>query len=165
MQEGKRFVIAFIVDITHRKEIEKSMLEQQKQLEKITYDMRQLNVELEAKVEERTAILKEALQRLEESQDELNKALDKERQLSEIKSRFVSMASHEFRTPLSAILSSAALLDHYTSPDQTDKRNKHIERIKSSVKNLTGILDDFLSLEKLEQGRVEVHPRWPSPPE
>lgn len=67
------------------------------------------------------------------------------------------MASHEFRTPLSAILSSTALLEHYTGPEHTQKRNKHIERIKSSVKNLTAILDDFLSLEKLEQGRVETH--------
>ena len=67
-QNNKQYVIAFIVDITHRKEIEQSMLQQQQQLEKVTADIRQLNTELEAKVEERTIILKEALQRLEQSQ-------------------------------------------------------------------------------------------------
>jgi signal transduction histidine kinase len=67
------------------------------------------------------------------------------------------MASHEFRTPLSAILSSISLIDHYMSEEQTAKRTKHIERIKSSVRNLTNILDDFLSLEKLEEGRVDIH--------
>ncbi|HZH37994.1 MAG TPA: PAS domain S-box protein, partial [Flavisolibacter sp.] len=87
-QNDRQYVIAFVVDITHRKEIERSMLQQQKQLEKVTNDIRRMNTELEAKVEERTIILKEALQRLEQSQAELSEALDKERQLNEIKSRF-----------------------------------------------------------------------------
>ena len=108
--QNELFVIAFIVDITLRKESESEMLKQQMKLEKVTNDIRKLNAQLEIKVEERTAILKEALQRLEQSQLELNEALDKERQLNEIKSRFVSMASHEFRTPLSTVLSSASLL-------------------------------------------------------
>ena len=154
MQNDERFVIAFIVDITHRKEIEQSMVRQQEQLERVTDEMRQLNAELEAKVEERTVILKEALQRLEESQQELSEALDKERELNEIKSRFVSMASHEFRTPLSTVLSSAALLARYTTSEDQDKRNRHIEKIKASVKNLNDILEDFLSLGKLNEGKV-----------
>ena len=103
-KNGEMFVIAFIVDITRRKEIEASMVKQQNELERISSQIRKLNAELEAKVEERTQILKEALQRLEDSQIELSEALDKERQLNEIKSRFVSMASHEFRTPLTVIL-------------------------------------------------------------
>ncbi|RYF84658.1 MAG: HAMP domain-containing histidine kinase, partial [Chitinophagaceae bacterium] len=74
------------------------------------------------------------------------------------KSRFVSMASHEFRTPLSAILSSTSLIEHYMTPGQEEKRGKHLDRIRSSVGNLTSILDDFLSLEKLEQGKVEIFP-------
>ncbi|RYY91225.1 MAG: HAMP domain-containing histidine kinase, partial [Chitinophagaceae bacterium] len=146
--------IAFIVDITHRKEIERSMLEQQQQLEKVTNDIRRLNSELEAKVEERTLILKEALQRLEQSQAELSEALDKERQLNEIKSRFVSMASHEFRTPLSAVLSSASLLAKYTTTEQQANRDRHINRIKESVKHLNDLLEDFLSLGKLDEGKI-----------
>jgi PAS domain S-box-containing protein len=153
-QQDERYVIAFIVDITHRKEIEDSMIEQQKELERVSNEMRQLNAELEAKVEERTVILKEALQRLEQSQEELNEAFDKEKQLSEIKSRFVSMASHEFRTPLSTVLSSASLLSKYTTTEDQDKRNRHIEKIKSSVKHLNDLLEDFLSLGKLDEGKV-----------
>lgn len=109
-KDDELFVIAFIVDITHRKEIERNMLEQQKELQKVSTEIRKLNTELEVKVEERTVILKEALQKLEQSQRELSEALDKEKQLNEIKGRFISMASHEFRTPLSTVLSSASLL-------------------------------------------------------
>jgi len=153
-QNNDQYVIAFIIDITHRKEIERSFLQQQQQLERASADIRKLNTELEAKVEERTLILKEALQRLEQSQQELSEALDKERQLNEIKSRFVSMASHEFRTPLSAVLSSASLIAKYTTTEQQENRNKHINRIKDSVKHLNDLLEDFLSLGKLDEGKV-----------
>jgi PAS domain S-box-containing protein len=154
-REGEVFVIAFIVDITQRKQIEKSMLQQKAELEKITDKIRQLNADLEIKVEERTLILKEALQKLEQSQEELSEALDKERQLNEIKSRFVSMASHEFRTPLTTVLSSASILSKYTAAEDQEKRDKHINRIKNSVNNLNDILEDFLSLGKLNEGKVE----------
>jgi PAS domain S-box-containing protein len=153
-QNEKQYVIAFIVDITQRKEIERSMVEQQRQLEKVTNDIRKLNTELEGKVEERTIILKEALQRLEQSQEELSEALDKERQLNEIKSRFVSMASHEFRTPLSSVLSSASLIAKYTTTEQQVNRDKHVNRIKESVKHLNDLLEDFLSLGKLDEGKI-----------
>jgi len=151
------FVIAFIVDITRRKEVESNMKKQQAELERISNEIRKLNAELEMKVEERTMILKEALQKLEQSQSELSEALDKERQLNEIKSRFVSMASHEFRTPLSTVLSSASLLSKYTQSDEQDKRNRHIDKIRNSVKHLNDILEDFLSLGKLDEGKVQSH--------
>lgn len=153
-REDELFVIAFIVDITHRKKIEQNILKQQKELEKMTEDMRKLNAELEYKVEERTMILQEALHELEKSQEELNEALSKEKELNEIKSRFVSMASHEFRTPLSTVLSSAALVSKYTQTEEQDKRDRHINRIKESVKHLNDLLEDFLSLGKLEEGKV-----------
>ena len=66
------------------------------------------------------------------------------------------MASHEFRTPLSTILSSASLLAKYTESAEQDKRNKHILRIKGSVNNLTDILNEFLSIGKIEDGKIEV---------
>ena len=150
-KDDELFVIAFIVDITRRKEIERNMLEQQKELQKVSTEIRKLNAELEVKVEERTVILKEALQKLEQSQRELSEALDKEKQLSEIKSRFVSMASHEFRTPLSTVLSSASLLAKYTTTEEQEKRSRHIDKIKSSVRHLNDILEDFLSLGKLDE--------------
>ena len=91
-----------------------------------------------------------------ESEKQLEEALNKEKELGVLKSRFVSMASHEFRTPLSSILSSAELLGMYIEARKFDKTDKNINRIKNSVRNLTGILNDFLSLEKLEAGKVEV---------
>jgi PAS domain S-box-containing protein len=155
-QENEFFVIAFVVDITSRKESEQEMLKQKRQLELITEDMKKLNADLETKVEQRTLILREALQELEKSQLELNEALSKEKELGEIKSRFVSMASHEFRTPLSTVLSSASLISKYINTEDQDKRDKHIKRIKDSVKHLNTLLEDFLSLGKLEEGKVKA---------
>jgi signal transduction histidine kinase len=124
---------------------------------KVTEDIRRLNINLETKVEQRTIILREALQKLEKSQQELNDALNKEKELNEIKSRFVSMASHEFRTPLSTVLSCATLVDKYTSAEDQDKRSRHVEKIKNSVKHLNTLLEDFLSLGKLEEGKIGIH--------
>ncbi|MFM2375984.1 MAG: hypothetical protein RLZZ165_1081 [Bacteroidota bacterium] len=86
------------------------------------------------------------------------KALEKERQLNELKSRFVSMASHEFRTPLSTILTSISLVSKYTGPEHEESRQKHYNRIRTSVHHLTSILNDFLSLDKLESGKLQSHP-------
>ena len=153
-RDNENYVIAFVIDISRRKEIEKNMISQQMQLERVTMEMRKLNTELEAKVEERTIILKEALQKLEQSQEELSEALNKEIQLNEIKGRFVAMASHEFRTPLSTVLSSASLLSKYTSGEDQLKRDRHIEKIKDSVRHLNSMLEDFLSLGKLDEGKI-----------
>jgi len=155
-KDGELFVIAFIIDITERKKIENNIKLQKNELEQMASDMRKLNAQLEVKVEERTLILKEALKKLEESQEELNEALSKEKQLNEIKSRFVSMASHEFRTPLSTILSSATLVSKYTNTEENDKRERHVKKIKDSVGHLNNLLEDFLSLGKLEEGKVTV---------
>ena len=89
------------------------------------------------------------------AQENLLAALEKEKELNELKSQFVSIASHEFRTPLTTILSSISLIEIYGKPEEENKIVKHIERIKTSVENLTDILNDFLSLEKLEQGKIE----------
>ena len=160
-QEGNEtFVIAFVVDITQRKIAEQELLRQKEELEKISHDIRQLNTALEDKVEERTRILKEALEKLEASQQELSEALAKEKELGEMKSRFVSMASHEFRTPLSTILSSASLLSRYTTTEDQEKREKHIDRIKSSVRHLNDILEDLLSVGRLEEGKTKAEYEW-----
>ena len=156
-KDNELFVIAFIVDITQRKKTEEEILHQQQELKRLATSLQELNRDLEQKVEERTTILKEALQKLEKSQTETQEALEKEKQLNEIKSRFMSIASHEFRTPLSTVLSSASLLSKYTSNEDQAKRERHIDKIKSSVKNLNAILEDFLSLGKLEEGKINIH--------
>ncbi len=150
------FVIAFVIDITKRKEIENAILLQKEQLADYNLKIEQLNDQLEQKVELRTSQLQEAMQQIEASRDELTNALSKEKELGDLKSRFVSMASHEFRTPLSTILSSASLLAKYTETDEQEKRTRHIDRIKSSVNNLTDILNEFLSIGRIEDGRIET---------
>jgi len=132
---GEENVIAFISDISIRKKAEAEIIK--------------LNNELEATVQKRTNDLKETLHRLE-------MALEKEKDLGELKSRFVTTASHEFRTPLSTVLSSAYLIQKYTASDEQPKREKHLQRIVSSVGMLTDILNDFLSVGKIEEGKIQV---------
>lgn len=154
----EQFVIAYIADITKRKQNEEKIILQQADLESVNEQMRQLNASLEAKVNKRTIELQSTLNELEASKEELTQSLEKEKEVNDLKSRFVSMASHEFRTPLSTILSSISLLAKYNTTEDQHKRDKHIDRIKSSVKTLTDILNEFLSLGKIEEGRVEVKP-------
>lgn len=161
---SRRFFTGILHDLTGMKEAEAKI--------------RKLNEELELKVSERTEELADVINKLlatnsqlqyennerrvveealRQSEKDLKRSLEKEKELSELKSRFVTMASHEFRTPLSAILSSADLIDLYTRKEnEEDKRIKHVNRIKSAVSNLTNILEDFLSLSKLEETRVMV---------
>lgn len=89
-------------------------------------------------------------------ENHLLKNLEREKELSLLKSRFVTTASHEFRTPLTTILSSAFLLEHYTGAQLEEEKGKHLGRIKRSVQGLTDLLNDFLSLGKLEEGKVKV---------
>lgn len=98
-------------------------------------------------------------------QNSLQVALEKEKQLGDLKSRFVTMASHEFRTPLSTILSSVSLIDKYTSAEDLEKREKHVKRIKSAVGNMKDILEDFLSLGKMEEGKIQLNPELLTPAE
>ena len=152
------FVIAYIADITKRKQNEEKIIRQQADLELINEEMKKLNATLEAKVTKRTIELQSTLSELEASKEELTLSLEKEKEVNDLKSRFVSMASHEFRTPLSTILSSISLLAKYSTTEDQPKRDKHIDRIKSSVKALTDILNEFLSLGRIEEGKVDVKP-------
>lgn len=150
------FVIAFVVDITVRKKNETIVIEQKNELERIAIEVGKLNTELEQKVEYRTKMLRETLAELEKSKDELSESLEKEKELNELKSRFVTTASHEFRTPLSTILSSSFLLEKYNDNiTEPAKREKHINRIKTAVADMKSILEDFLSLGKLEEGLIK----------
>ena len=162
--EGKNIVMAFIIDITKRKKTDEALKKSEEKLLKYAS-------ELESQVQERTKKLADAFGELKKSntqleveikirkkaENETRNALEHERELNELKSRFVSMASHEFRTPLSTILSSASLIDRYTQESEQNKRTNHVGKIKSAINNLTGILDDFLSLSKLEEGKIEIN--------
>jgi PAS domain S-box-containing protein len=93
-------------------------------------------------------------------EEDLKIALEKEKELSELKSRFVSMTSHEFRTPLSTILSSSELLEHYRHKWTLEKQTLHLHRIQSSVKHLTKLLNDVLTIGKTEAGKFHFQPEW-----
>lgn len=140
--EQEKYVIAFISNITVRKQAES--------------EIQKLNDELESTVEQRTIELTNAMKQLEISKEDLSKALEKEKELGELKTRFVSMASHEFRTPLSTVLSSSYLIQKYTTTEDQGKREKHLDKIVSSVNMLTNILNDFLSLGRIEEGKIQV---------
>lgn len=145
------FVVSFIIDITERKT-------QENKIREANLEIQHLNAALEARVEQRTRELAEAVRKIEESQQEVIRALKKEKELNAMKSQFVNIASHEFRTPLATILSSASLISRYITTDEEEKRQKHVVRIKSAVTNLTEILNDFLSIGKLEEGHIHCIP-------
>lgn len=96
------------------------------------------------------------ISRRKKAEEDLRNALEKEKELNELKSNFVSMASHEFRTPLSTILSSAYLIEKYSTSEDQPKRERHLQRIISSVNMLSDILNDFLSVGKIEEGKIQV---------
>lgn len=151
---GDTFVIALIIDITYRKENER----------KIKF----LNTQLETKIKLRTSELvntisqlkqlnknhKEEIQKRILAETKLKDTLKKEIELNELKTKFLSMVSHEFKTPLSGILTSAMLLSKYKLTEQQKKRDKHIDTITNKVHYLNNILNDFLSIERLESNNV-----------
>lgn len=153
-----KYVICFVIDIAERKKSEEKLKEYAELLKSKNEEITYLNQALESKVKLRTQELNRAIYELSQSKNELAQALEKEKALNEIKSRFVSTASHEFRTPLGTILSSVSLIQKYTKTEEQDKREKHINRIKTAVNHLTEMLNDFLSLDKLEEGIVRYSP-------
>jgi len=138
---GRKIYTGFIHDLTRENEAEENLKNYAAHLEEL--------------IEERTLALKDTIMALQKAKEEVVLSLKKEKELGNLKSRFVSMASHEFRTPLSVLQLSAALIDEYSKPFNSVKVNKHVGRIKTVIGDLTTILNDFLSLEKLEAGRIE----------
>jgi PAS domain S-box-containing protein len=89
---------------------------------------------------------------------EIQRALAKERELSELKSRFVSTTSHEFRTPLSTILSSVDLLEFYAENGSIDRYLEHTQRIQNAALNMNSLLNDILIIERAEANRTQLDP-------
>jgi len=139
---NRKVFAGFIHDLSREKEAEEQLKEYAAHLEEL--------------VENRTHALKESILALQQAKEEVSFSLEKEKELGQLKSRFVSMASHEFRTPLSAVQLSASLIEKYAQPYDNENIRKHVAKIKGAVGTLTSILNDFLSLEKLEAGKVEV---------
>ncbi|KGE15683.1 PAS domain-containing sensor histidine kinase [Sphingobacterium deserti] len=117
-------------------------------------ELREHAIKLEATVSERTKDLIKLVSELEKAKSDVSLSLEKEKELNQMKSRFVSMASHEFRTPLSSVQLSASLIEKYVERPDYQNVIKHTHRIRGAVQLLNNILNDFLSLEKLEAGKV-----------
>jgi PAS domain S-box-containing protein len=141
-------VFSFIQDIRDRRAHEKALSVHQQQLTELNQELTELNQRLEEKVAQRTL-------ELERAKAELELSLQKEKDLSSMKSRFVTIASHEFRTPLSGVLSSAGLIKRYLEKGNIEPITKHTELIKKAVNQMNSVLAEFLSLGRLEEGRVE----------
>ncbi len=138
---GRVIYTGFIHDLTRQKDAEEQLLLYTNKLEML--------------VEDRTVELQSLISQIQQAKEEVSISLEKERELNQLKSRFVSMASHEFRTPLSSIQLSASLIEKYTTTYNNPNIAKHVNKIKNAIGNLTTILNDFLSLERLETGIVK----------
>jgi signal transduction histidine kinase len=113
--------------------------------------VREINASLEARVAERTAELAAA-------KDELDRALVQERELGELKTRFVSMVSHEFRTPLGVTMSAVELLRHFGDRITPEKRIELHEDIHSSTLQMSGLMEQVLLLGRAEAGKLAWQP-------
>ena len=151
---GKTFIMALVIDISVRKqqeheiyklneELEKKVNERTKELSKTVNELKVVNIELDEENQKRI-----------EAENQIKDALKKEKELNELKTKFLSLVSHEFKTPLSGILTSTMLLGKYKLAEQQEKRDKHLETITKKVHYLNNILNDFLSVEKLETGKI-----------
>ena len=146
----KEYIMALVTDISARREQE--------------VKLSNLNAEFEQKILLRTKELNETISQLEhenmlrvDAEKDINIAFRRERELNKLKTNFLSLVSHEFKTPLSGILTSTILLRKYNLAEQQEKRDKHIQTITDKVQYLNNILNDFLSLEKLETGNVNYN--------
>lgn len=140
------YILVSLTDITEKKKAE--------------YDLNKLNIELEQRVLERTSRLNEVLkelrqeidtrkgiqEKLQQSQRELSTALTKEKEINSLKSSFISMVSHEYKTPLTAIMSATELLSRFFDLGDKEKHSKYIERIAGQVKAMNSMLEDVLLL-------------------
>ncbi len=152
--EGKKYAKALITDITERKEKEKEIQIVNSKLQEIVKDKTLVLEKVVKELQDSNKSLETEILKRRNAQNEAKKALIVERELGQLKTRFISLASHEFRTPLSGILTSATLIKKYSDKNNNGV-NKHVATIESMVKHLSNILEDFLSLERLDTGNVQ----------
>ncbi|RYF48906.1 MAG: HAMP domain-containing histidine kinase, partial [Cytophagaceae bacterium] len=131
------------------------------QLEQANQALTQQVADCSAELQQLRAAVREAERKSVQERHndaERTQLLDRERELHDLKSNFVTLASHEFRTPMMTIMSSASLIGRYNSPADEDKRERHVQRIKSAINSLTRILNDFLSISQMDQATISSHP-------
>jgi signal transduction histidine kinase len=135
----KEELLARVRTHLHLKRLIKSLEIQNQELRQLT----QQNEDLEHRVAERTA--------------ELKQALKKEKELNQLKSRFITMASHQFRTPLAIISSSSGILQEFSDRLNEERKQEHLQTIQHTIKHITQILDDVLMINRAEADKIELH--------
>ena len=135
----KEELLARVRTHLHLKRLIKSLEIQNQELRQLT----QQNEDLEHRVAERTA--------------ELKQALKKEKELNQLKSRFITIASHEFRTPLAIIASSSGILQKFSDRLNEERKQEHLQTIQHTIKHITQILDDVLMINRAEADKIELH--------
>jgi len=156
-----QYIVHKVEDVTEFIRLKQKGVDQ----ERIKEAMRHRAGEMEAEIFQRAQQLQLANVQLHETNEDIARALEKEQEMNELKSRFVSMASHEFRTPLTTIVSSVMLASKYTELQDIGRLQKHLDKILNSVSHMTDLLNDMLSLSKLEEGKIYAQPEEFSLPE
>jgi len=149
--EKNSVLFGSMLDITERKTTELELEKHKDHLEML----------VEERTEEIDAINRQLIYEVElktNAEKMLVESLEKEKELNQLKSRFISTASHEFKTPLTAVLSSAELLERYGSTWNDLKRNSHLDRIKKSVQHLVELINEVLSVSKAGSGKIDFMP-------
>lgn len=149
--EDQSFIMILIADVSEQ-------TKQKEQILKLNQTLSQLVDERTEDLRQTVIDLKDEIKRRKKAEFKMKAALEKEIELNELKTKFLSLVSHEFKTPLSIILSSATLAEKYTLPEHEEKRLKHLTNIKLKVKTLNNILNDFLSIERLHADHNTYHP-------
>ena len=148
---GKNYLHSIVQDITKKKQTEELLKMHRENLEELvklrTNELNEANIKLHIEIEKE-----------KEYEMLLKQALEKEKEINEIKSKFISTTSHEFRTPLTSILSSFELLQRYGKNWSEEKYNYHASKIKNSIEYLTNLLDDILTISRSESGKIIFDP-------
>lgn len=144
--------VGIVQDITEIKQVEREIELHRSHLEDLvntrTGQLDKVNQQLKDEIEKEKQV--ELL---------LKDSLEKERELNELKSRFISTTSHEFRTPLTSILSSMQLVQRYRKKWSDEKIEDQFDRVKTSIFNLTKLLDDILTISRADSGRIIFNPK------
>ncbi len=151
--EGEPNGMVYVIrDITERKKTEK-------ELENYRYHLEELIRERTKELEHINKLLEEEIVKQKQAEEKVKQSLEKEKEFSELKSKFTSIASHEFRTPLAVIYSSTELLQRYGKQWSDEEFNEQVERVKDYVHHMTDIMDDMLTISRTETGKIKFEPR------
>ncbi|NEN95100.1 MAG: hybrid sensor histidine kinase/response regulator [Moorea sp. SIO3I7] len=140
--------------------IEQNQLLQQEIRDRISAQaaLEALNQELETRIQARTVELRDYLEQLRNLESQLRQSLEREKEVSDLKSRIIFTISHEYRTPLMTILSSVELLEKYRHKFTDSQQLKHFWRIQAAVKHMTTLVNDLLFINQAEFDKLELKP-------